>query len=90
VGGGGGWGGKHSSGWFVDWCGVTGRGALCDLTMALSRRSSRSITVDGVEYRWAVSPDSGYLWLIVERADAPGQRGLKAMRVDGEAVRPVG
>jgi len=103
--------------------------------MALAKRTSRSITVAGVEYRWAVSPDSGYMWLVVERAVEPGQRieasfdyhdvvgpdgrmagqrrsvspdvvravvlyalangwhpdqgGLKPLRVDGEAVRPV-
>lgn len=45
-----------------------------ELTMALSKRSSRTITVDGSVYRWAVSGDSGYMWLIVELADEPGQR----------------
>jgi len=103
--------------------------------MALAKQSSRTITVDGSEYRWAVSPDSGSMWLVVELADRPGQRveakfeyhdvvqldgrmtgqrrsispgvvravvlhalakgwrpgrgGLKPLRVDGEAVRPV-
>jgi len=42
--------------------------------MALAKRSSRTITVDGSEYRWAVSPDSGYMWLVVELAAQPGQR----------------
>jgi hypothetical protein len=42
--------------------------------MPLAKRSSRKITIDGVGYRWAVSPDSGYMWLIVELAEAPGQR----------------
>jgi hypothetical protein len=103
--------------------------------MALAKRSSRTITVNGSEYRWAVSPDSGYMWLVVELADGPGQRveasfdyhdvvqadgrvtgqrrsvspgvvravvlhalangwrpdqgGLRPLRIDGEAVRPV-
>jgi hypothetical protein len=103
--------------------------------MALAKRMSRSIMVDGVAYRWAVSPDSGYMWLVVERAANPGQRieasfdyhdvvrpdghmagqrrsvspgvvravvlhalangwrpgqgGLKPLRIDGEAVRPL-
>ena len=42
--------------------------------MALAKRSSRAITITGVQYRWAVSPDSGCLWLVVERAGEPGQR----------------
>jgi hypothetical protein len=42
--------------------------------MALSKRNSRTIHIDGVEYRWAVSPDSGCMWLIVELAASPGQR----------------
>lgn len=42
--------------------------------MALARKSSSLINVNGVIYRWAVSPDSGYMWLIVEQANDPGQR----------------
>ncbi|HYE20512.1 MAG TPA: hypothetical protein VEA69_18840 [Tepidisphaeraceae bacterium] len=42
--------------------------------MSLAKRSSRTISVDGVAYRWAVSPDDGYMWLVVERADRAGQR----------------
>lgn len=42
--------------------------------MALVKRSSRTITVDGSKYRWDLSPDSGCMWLIVELADKPGQR----------------
>lgn len=102
--------------------------------MALARKGSQIINVDGTAYRWVVSPDSGYMWLIVERAKNPGQRieaqfdyhdrlqrdyslvqrrsitlgvvsniighalmngwqpgmpGLKALRVDGEAVSPM-
>ena len=42
--------------------------------MALAKKSSSLINVDDVVYRWTVSPDSGCMWLIVERAEEPGQR----------------
>ena len=42
--------------------------------MSLARRNSRRITVGGQPYRWAVSPDSGYMWLVAERDDCKGQR----------------
>lgn len=42
--------------------------------MTLPGRKSRGITVDGVAFRWAVSPDSGYMWLVVEHASGSGQR----------------
>jgi len=103
--------------------------------MALSKRKSRTISVNGVKYRWALSPDSGCMWLIIEDADSPGQlvearfdihdavapdgrlssqracvspgvvrtiilhalhrgwhpqqRGLKALRIDGDVVSPL-
>jgi len=57
--------------------------------MALAKRSSRTITVDGARYRWAVSPDSGYMWLVVERADRPGQR-LRACFAYHDFVQPDG
>jgi hypothetical protein len=57
--------------------------------MALAKRSSRTITVDGVEYRWAVSPDSGYMWLVVERAVGSGQR-VEASFDYRDIVRPDG
>lgn len=42
--------------------------------MTLPRKGSRRITANGETYRWTVSPDSGCMWLIVERADIAGQR----------------
>ena len=42
--------------------------------MALAKRSSRTITIEGSDYRWAVSPGNGYMWLVVELGDQPGQR----------------
>lgn len=42
--------------------------------MALARKRSSLITIDDVIYRWVVSPDSGYMTLVVEFADDPGQR----------------
>jgi hypothetical protein len=42
--------------------------------MALAKRGTRRIAVDGVTYRWVVSPDDGYMVLVAELADDPGQR----------------
>jgi hypothetical protein len=42
--------------------------------MALAKKGSRLISIDGVTYRWAVSSDSGYMVLVVETNDEPGQR----------------
>ena len=42
--------------------------------MGLARKGSRKITVDGIEYRWVLSPDSGYVVLVVELSEHPGQR----------------
>ena len=42
--------------------------------MALPIKGSRTIKVSGQTFRWAVSPDSGYMWLIVEPIGGHGQR----------------
>jgi uncharacterized protein (TIGR02996 family) len=42
--------------------------------MALAKRGSRRIIVAGVDYRWVVSADDGYMVLVVELDDSPGQR----------------
>ena len=42
--------------------------------MTLPVKSSRRITVGSDTYRWIVSPDSGSMWVIVEREDTAGQR----------------
>jgi hypothetical protein len=41
----------------------------------LARHGSRSLTVDAIAYRWAVSGDSGFVTLVVER-ETGGQRLL--------------
>jgi hypothetical protein len=40
----------------------------------LSKRKSRLITVAGQSFRWAVSPDSGYVVFVAEHAANPGRR----------------
>jgi hypothetical protein len=42
--------------------------------MALAKKGTRRISVNGVPYRWVVSRDDGYMVLVAERADGPGQR----------------
>ena len=43
--------------------------------MAIAKKGTRLITVDGVEYRWVVQPDEKYrLGIVVEWANNPGQR----------------
>ncbi len=40
----------------------------------LSKKNSRLIDVEGQKYRWSVSGDSGYNVVIVQHAEANGQR----------------
>ena len=42
--------------------------------MGLAMKGTRRITIGGCAYRWLVSPDDGYLIVVVELADEPGQR----------------
>jgi len=42
--------------------------------MALARRGSRTIAVEGVTYRWVVAPDDGFMAIVVELDASPGQR----------------
>ena len=42
--------------------------------MSFAAKSSRAITVDGVSYRWALSPDSGYDVLVVQSASGVGAK----------------
>ncbi|MEH2356376.1 hypothetical protein [Nostoc sp.] len=42
--------------------------------MGLPKKGTRTISVDKTTYKWVVSPDSGYMWLIVEQKDTQGQR----------------
>lgn len=43
--------------------------------MALARKGTRVMTVEGTRYRWVVAPnDEPGLGIVVEAADSPGQR----------------
>jgi len=42
--------------------------------MAIAKKGSRCIDVEGILYRWVVSPDDGYMVLLVELVSEPGQR----------------
>jgi hypothetical protein len=42
--------------------------------MGLARKGSRTISVGGTEYRWVVSPDDGFMRIVIERGTEPGQR----------------
>ena len=57
--------------------------------MSLAKKGTRRILVDGVPYRWVVSPNDGYMVQVVERADGPGQR-LEAFFEYHDVTEPVG
>jgi hypothetical protein len=57
--------------------------------MALASKGTRRITVEGVGYRWVVAPDDGYMVLVAERADDPGQR-LEAYFKYHDILEPAG
>ena len=40
----------------------------------LSKKKSRPITVGEQNYRWAISPDSGYVVFVAESADTPARK----------------
>ena len=42
--------------------------------MSFSKRDSRKIVVDGDEFRWSPSQDSGYMVLVVQHSSGQGQR----------------
>lgn len=60
--------------------------------MGLARKGSRTITVNDVVFRWAVSPDSGYMVIVAESESHAGQRmeahvGYHAERPDEKQAR---
>jgi hypothetical protein len=56
--------------------------------MALARRGTRVLTVEGTRYRWVVSPgDEPGLGIVVEAADSPGQR-MVAWVEHGNTISP--
>lgn len=42
--------------------------------MSISKAASRTIQVNGTEYVWAVSVDSGFLTIVVQHASGSGQK----------------
>lgn len=42
--------------------------------MGLARKGSRKIKVENIAYRWIVSPDDGFMRIVIERGDVSGQR----------------
>jgi hypothetical protein len=42
--------------------------------MGLAKKGSRKINVENTEYRWTVSPDDGFMVIVVEKRENPGQR----------------
>jgi hypothetical protein len=57
--------------------------------VGLAKRGTRRIVVDGVTYRWVVSPDDGYIVLVAELSDASGQR-LEAFFSYHDVYEPQG
>jgi hypothetical protein len=48
--------------------------------MTMPRRGTRTIVVDDVRYRWKPSPNDGYMSIVVESCDAPGQCLIAMLR----------
>jgi hypothetical protein len=42
--------------------------------MTISKRNSRTVIVDGEEYRWSPSQDSGYMILVVQNSSGQGKK----------------
>ncbi len=42
--------------------------------MGLAKKGSRKIDVENISYRWVVSPDDGFMRIVIERWDMSGQR----------------
>ncbi|NPC85336.1 hypothetical protein HPC49_44970 [Pyxidicoccus fallax] len=56
--------------------------------MALARKGTRALTVDGTRYRWVVAPDDEPgLGIVVEAADSPGLR-MVAWVEHGNTISP--
>lgn len=54
--------------------------------MAMAKKGTRRITVDGAIYRWIASPNDGHITLVAESADEPGQRLEAFLRYDDIAT----
>jgi hypothetical protein len=59
--------------------------------MGLAKRGSRTISVNNDVYRWVISPDDGFMQLVVELAEDPGQRLIATYLYDDdpETGRPL-
>lgn len=53
--------------------------------MSLSKRKSRKISVDGEDYRWSPSRDSGYMVLVVQHISGKGKK-LEVIISDDENI----
>jgi len=58
--------------------------------MGLAKKGSRVIDVNGIDYRWALSPDSGYNVLIAQHAQANGAKLTVYITPDANALTPAG
>lgn len=56
------------------------------ITMGLAKKGSYAISVDAHQYRWAVSPDSGFMDLVIQDASGRGQRVSIAIDYDDKVV----
>ena len=57
--------------------------------MALAKKDSRVIRVNGIDYRWALSPDSGYSVLVAQHAEANGSKLTIYIRPDAGEANPT-
>ncbi|NKB88751.1 MAG: hypothetical protein GKS06_11070 [Acidobacteria bacterium] len=59
--------------------------------MALAKKGSRRIAVGGDSYRWVVSPDDGYMVIVVEGEAQPAQRlqAYVSYGIDPDAPRRI-
>ena len=51
--------------------------------MSLAAKGSRAISVDGADYRWAVSPDSGYNVIVAQAVHGDGCKLLVNVHYTG-------
>lgn len=56
--------------------------------MGLAKKGSRRIVVGAIPYRWVVSPDDGFLILVVELVEKPGQRLEAFFSYNPKAMTP--
>ncbi|MEM6552909.1 MAG: hypothetical protein AAF750_12385 [Planctomycetota bacterium] len=57
--------------------------------MAIPKKGSRTLVVDDYKYRWAMSPDSGFMVLVVEAEHGAGQRVEAYFDYSEEPITPA-